>query len=167
MLGHELLHYCFPWLLGRHPAQSCSLMDAVQRSSTWKGGKAAPCSGDPSAGTRALLHAQRAAVTLLLDCARSRVKPWWKKKQKLHLSSYLSLGILQPVELTQTQSQAHRLSPPSLFKGPSYVHTKNQSLQQKYWQQISPWSSLKQAAVIFIKLLIMDCGTKQFIKFPL
>lgn len=94
---------------------------------------------------------------------------WWNTKApSFHLS--VSPRTLQPAELTQPQSQACRLSPTfSLFKGQIYRHAKKSefTISPKYWQSFSLWSSLKEAAVIFIKLLIMDCGTKQFIKFPL
>lgn len=170
MLDLGLLHYCFPLLLSRHPKQSSSLLGIVRRNSMCKGSSVLRWPLNWYTGP---LHPRRTAVTLLLNSARSRFNSWPVPVLVRHKSSIfpplrtLLSGCCRQQNLPRPKAKPADFHPPPVFKGPSYKCAKNQSSRLKYWQQFSPRSSLKRAAVIFIKLLIMDCGTKQFIKFPL
>lgn len=150
----------YPW--ADTPSSPLSLICIMQRNSTCKGSLMIWWSLFGS------LHAQRHCS----QTATGRFKPWPVPMVVKHQSS-----IFLPVSLSQdaAASRTHPDPKPSLqtfthllsLRGKYTGTPKNQSSQLKYWQSFSPWSSLKEAAVIFIKLLIMDCGTKQFIKFPL
>lgn len=92
--------------------------------------RVASCSGDPSIGIGALCVPRPCHSTQQLGHCCTSCKQQGQSNtgetEKVYLFSFLSLGMLQPAELTPVHSQTCILDPPPLFEGFSYKHTKSQ-----------------------------------------